>query len=66
MGFSRGEVAAMNAEFESLWQESVEAEVNRRLAARGFAMEVQQAHLSGQIPAGRDVVSVQLTSDVDR
>src|SRR6185503_19343592 len=42
LGFSRGEVQAMNAEFESLWQESVETEMNRRLAERGITVEVQQ------------------------
>ena len=36
LGFSHGEVQAMNAEFESLWQDSVEAEVDRRLAERGL------------------------------
>ena len=46
LGFSRGEVQAMNAEFESLWQESVEAEVNRRLAVRGLTGEVQQVDTS--------------------
>jgi hypothetical protein len=34
LGFSRDEVEPMNAEMESIWEESVEAEVNRRLAAR--------------------------------
>jgi hypothetical protein len=42
LGFSRGEVQTMNAEFESLWQESVETEVNRCLAQRGITVEVQQ------------------------
>jgi hypothetical protein len=46
LGFSRGEVEAINAEFESAWRESVEAEVNRRLAERERAIEVQQADIS--------------------
>src|SRR5688572_10081550 len=41
--YSKDEVQAMNAEFESVWQEAVEAEVNRRLAERGLTLEVQQA-----------------------
>jgi hypothetical protein len=42
LGYSRGEVETMNAEFESVWQEAVETEVNRRLAERGLTVEVQQ------------------------
>jgi hypothetical protein len=62
--YSKDEVQAMNAEFESVWQEAVEAEVNRRLAERGIAMEVQQANVSQrQIRVGDD--SLLLTSDVN-
>lgn len=42
LGFSKGEVADLDAQFEAAWQESVEAEVNRRLAARGLTFEAQQ------------------------
>jgi hypothetical protein len=51
--FSKDEVQAMNAEFESVWQEAVEAEVNRRLAERGLMLEVQQDNGSQrEIPVG--------------
>jgi len=42
--YSKDEVQAMNAQFESLWQEAVETEVNRRLALRGLTMEGQQVN----------------------
>ena len=32
LGFSRGEVAEMEAQIDTAWRESVEAEVNCRLA----------------------------------
>ena len=38
LGFSKGEVAEMDAQIEAAWQETVEAEVNRRLAARGLTL----------------------------
>jgi hypothetical protein len=64
--YSKDEVQAMNAEFESVWQEAVEAEVNRRLAERGLTIEVQQANISKpQIHAGKDGDSLLLTSDVN-
>jgi len=44
LGFSRGEVAEMEARIDAAWRESVEAEVNRRLAERGLAIEGQQAN----------------------
>src|SRR6185295_14847784 len=44
LGFSKGEVAELDAQFEALWRESVEEEVNRRLAARGLTVEVQQGN----------------------
>lgn len=36
----------MDAQFDAIWQQAVEEEVNRRLAALGLTMEVQQANLS--------------------
>ena len=42
VGFSQGEVAELDAQIDAAWRESVEAEVNRRLAARGLTLEVQQ------------------------
>jgi hypothetical protein len=48
LGFSKGEVAEMDAQIDAVWQESVEEEVNRRLAARGLTGEVQQADLGQQ------------------
>ena len=39
LGFSKGEVAEINETIHAAWQESVEEEVNRRLAARGIAIE---------------------------
>jgi hypothetical protein len=46
LGFSRGEVAEMEAKIHRTWRESVETEVNRRLAERGLTGEVQQANTS--------------------
>lgn len=42
LGFSKGEVAELDAQIDAAWRESVEEEVNRRLAARGLTLEVQQ------------------------
>ena len=39
LGFSRGEVAELEAQIDAAWRESVEAEVSRRLAARGLTTE---------------------------
>ena len=39
LGFSRGEVAEIDAQIDAAWRESVEEEVNRRLAERGRALE---------------------------
>lgn len=36
LGFSKGELAEMDAQIDAAWQESVEEEVKRRLAARGL------------------------------
>lgn len=48
LGFSKGEVAELDVQFEALWRESVEEEVNRRLAARGLTEETQQANGNGR------------------
>jgi hypothetical protein len=64
--YSKDEVQAMNAQFESLWQQAVETEVNRRLAERGLTVEVQQANISQrQICDGKDSHSLLLTSEVN-
>lgn len=39
LGYSKGELAELDAQFQTIWQETVEEEVNRRLAARGFTLE---------------------------
>ena len=39
LGFSRGEVAEMDAQIDAALRELVDEEVNRRLAARGLAIE---------------------------
>ena len=39
LGFSRGEVAEMNAQIDAALRELVDQEVNRRLAERGLAIE---------------------------
>ena len=44
--YSRDEVEAMDAAMDAAWRESVEAEVNRRLAERERTIEVQQANLT--------------------
>jgi hypothetical protein len=44
LGFSKGEAAEMDTMIEAAWQESVEEELNRRLAARGLTLEIQQAN----------------------
>ena len=65
LGFSKGEVAELDAQFEALWRESVEEEVNRRLAARGLTVEVQQGNGNQrQIRDARDTLI--LTSGANR
>lgn len=39
LGFSKGEVAEMDAIIEATWQRAVEEEANRRLAERGLTLE---------------------------
>ena len=41
LGFSKGEVAEMDAQIDAAWRESVEEEVNRRLAARGLIVKAE-------------------------
>ena len=53
LGFSKGEAADLDAQIDAAWRESVEAEVNRRLAARGLTLEVQQGN--GSQRQSRDV-----------
>ena len=66
LGFSRGEVAEMEANIHRAWRESVEAEVNRRLAERGLATKGQQANGSKrQIRAASDADSLLLASNVN-
>ena len=42
LGFSKGEVAEMDAQIDAALRESVEEEVNRRLAARGLTRELRK------------------------
>lgn len=54
LGFSKGEVEEIDATINRAWRESVEEEVNRRLAARGLTVEVQPVNGNGrQISTGR-------------
>lgn len=46
LGFSKGEVAEMDAQIDAALRELVDEEVNRRLAARGLTVKVQQANNS--------------------
>ena len=41
LGYSKGELAELDAQFEALWKGAVEEEVNSRIAARGLTLEVQ-------------------------
>jgi hypothetical protein len=38
----------VDAQFETLWRQSIEEEVNRRLAARELTVPVQQADMDQQ------------------
>jgi hypothetical protein len=66
--YSKDEVQKMNAEFEAVWQEAVEAEVNRRLAERERTLEVEQANISqgSEQLSSRACHAVLLTSDVNK
>src|SRR5688572_26112458 len=48
LGFSKGEAAELDAQSEAAWQETVEKEVNRRLAERGLTLEVQPVNGNGR------------------
>lgn len=64
LGLSTMDPAEIDASIEAAWQESVEEEVNRRLAARGLTLEVQ--HNNGNQPQSREnrnVHSLLLTSE---
>ena len=41
VGFSQGEVAELDAQFDALWRGSVEEEVKRRLAERELSVKAQ-------------------------
>lgn len=65
LGFSKGEVAELDAQIDAAWRETVEAEVNRRLAERGLTVEVQPVNGNGrQSRDARD--SLRLTTGVHR
>lgn len=65
LGFSRGELAELDAQIDAAMREAVDEEVNRRLAARGLEVEVQQANGgSRQIRGTRD--HLMLTSGESR
>lgn len=54
LGFSKGEVAELDAQIDAALREAVDEEVNRRLAERGLTLEVQHNNGSQrQITAGR-------------
>ena len=44
LGFSKGEAAELDAQIDAAWRETVENEVNRRLAELGLTVEAQQAN----------------------
>ena len=56
LGFSKGEIAEMDAQIDAAWRKSVEEEVNRRLAARGLTLEVQQNNGSQQRARDTEIV----------
>ena len=65
LGFSKGEVADLDAQFDALWRQSVEEEVNRRLAARGLTLELPQSNgIQRQIHEAADALI--LTPRVNR
>ena len=65
LGFSKGEVDEMDATINRAWQESVEAEVNRRLAEREATIDVRRANMNQrQIRADSDLDRL-LLSDVN-
>ena len=65
LGFSKGEAADLDAQLDAAWRESVEAEVNRRLAERGLTLDVEQSNGNGrQTHDGND--RLRLTTGVHR
>jgi hypothetical protein len=64
LGFSRGEVAELDAQIDAALREAVDEEVNRRLAEHGITVEVEPANISQrQIRDGRNAHSLLLTSE---
>lgn len=64
LGLSTGELAEMDAQFDAIWRESVEQEVNRRLAERELTLPVQQADMGQQqLLNGRNSHTLLLTSE---
>ena len=55
----------MNAQIDAAWRESVEAEVNRRLAERERTIDIQQANTSQRQNRADVVDSLMLISDVN-
>jgi len=47
LGFSKGEVAELDAQIDAAMREAVDEEVNRRLTARGLTVEVQHTMETG-------------------
>jgi hypothetical protein len=55
LGFSKGDAAELDAQIDAAWRETVEEEVNRRLAAQRLTLEVEQGNVNQrQIRNGRD------------
>ena len=48
LGFSKGEAAELDAQIDAAWRQTVEEEVNRRLAERGITLEVQPVNGNGR------------------
>ena len=44
LGYSKGELADLDAQFEAVWRGAVEEEVNRRLAAQELIVKAQPAN----------------------
>ena len=53
LGFSKSEVEEIDATINRAWQETVEKEVNRRLAQRGLTVELPQNGSQRQIHDGK-------------
>jgi hypothetical protein len=46
LGFSKGDAAELDAQIDAAWRETVEEEVNRRLAAQRLTLEVEQGNVN--------------------